>query len=224
MQLEGEDSGLLGFAARVVDDLDGGMTVDRLRELASLGDDDVFVPILLFDGCGDFLAVAGAACNLLVSVGVDFNFLAPLRENAAASFLIQDADGFVARVDIGLIAVHDVVPLVGAAILNAAVASDDLELQPQLEVIHLAALPDEKGVALRGILRGRLPSNGAVTMKISDVKRVTMNWELLMFVAKKGRGVVARVLWLVKSGDTVIASSLKRLMQRSARAGALRLS
>ncbi len=67
-----------------------------------------------------------------------------------------------ACLEVGLVAADNKVSEVAAAVLDAAIAPGEPVLEFELEVVHEPCSPDEKGVALRGILGRCLPDDRAV--------------------------------------------------------------
>jgi hypothetical protein len=146
----------------LVDRLRHQLTVDEVRQLGPLGDDPVFVPVA---GADHLLQVLGAADRLaggLFAGAIDPGPLAALGEDAAAAFLVEDAGVGGAAFEIGLVASHDEIAEVAAAILDAAVASGQAIREDQFEVVEEPLPPDQERVALGRILGGRLPDDRAL--------------------------------------------------------------
>src|SRR6185295_2479561 len=125
------------------------VAVEFLHQVIAPGGDDVFVPLAgFFDAGFDFLGVASAADGLGFFILVELHLLPDLGDDAAAALFVADAGVIVPAVHIGLIAADDETTHVLAAILNAGVVIFQAPHHAQLEILDLAATPDEERVTV----------------------------------------------------------------------------
>src|SRR5690606_5412123 len=142
-------------------------------QVISVGDDDVFVPVGLADRRRDFSGRRGHAgdIDLRFSVaGGDAHLLSRHGDDTAAFFLVEHADVFPFAVHITLVSADDPVVSIDhfAAILDAGVGEvlvvvwNEAELGAQLEIFHIAALPDEKRVLFGRAFGGGLTGDRSI--------------------------------------------------------------
>ena len=161
MELQANDALGEGLGM-LIGDVDGSDPVDLVEESVSDGDDAQSVPFPVHQ----LGLVADLADDFGSSVRTDFDALATLGDDAALAELlsVEHAKVVLRGVQISLVAFEDEVRLVDdpAAVLKARVVALETHLGGDLEVRDLAALPDEEGVALRRIFRGRLADDDAI--------------------------------------------------------------
>src|SRR5262249_52684602 len=143
----------------VVDQLAHQVAVHNLNDQVAARDDIDVIPVVDLDEVLELRAIAyrpDIRRLLAVRNNVD---LTAQRQKPAAALFVNLAGVLLARVDIGLVALHDPLRNVRklyAAVLYAAVSgvgARDAVLQLQLEIRGLAAAPDAKNV-LRGLMLG----------------------------------------------------------------------
>ena len=199
VNLQREDAVHLPLLRIVVGHVDHQLAVDLLDEVIAVGDDVVLVPVVLLDGLRQFVGVAELLDDLRLVVRADDGLLAAQGEDAAAALVVEDAGVLVLAVHVGLVAADDpladLLRLLAAAILHAGVGEARIghaELELQLEIGRLAAAPDQKGVALGGILGGGLAGDRAVFdapelgIAVPALKRLAVEDRLEAFVARGG--------------------------------------
>ena len=161
MQLQGQDARHHPILGVVVGHLGGDPPVDDVGQLVSFGQNDIVVPVFLLDDRLDVFGVPQRGDHLLLAPLVDYGLLAPFGQNAPTPFLVEDARIGFSRLEVSLVTPHHPVAQVLAAILNARIAADNLERQPQFEVVDVAVTPDEErvsgGLVLLGGLAGDRP-------------------------------------------------------------------
>ena len=150
------------LAAIVVGQIDRRDAVELLHQVIALGDDDVAVPVLLLERRRRCPSPRPFRRRPAACPRGHHDLLPALGEHAAPLLFVQRAGPLACRVEIGLVAADDPLAHFLAAILNAAVAADNLELGPQLEVADFALAPDEKRVPLGRLLGRRLAGDDAV--------------------------------------------------------------
>ena len=165
MHLKREQTFERSFVGLIVHRLRHQLPVDEVLELRPLGDDPHVIPVA---GLDDFLEIIRRADRLagrLRAIGVDRDPLAAQRENAAAPLLVENARVLRAGLEITLIATDgewaDLLEL-PAPILDAAVASGQAVLKPELEIVDVALAPDQKRVGLDLLVGRRLADDRAV--------------------------------------------------------------
>ena len=142
VHLEGEQAFERAVLLVVVDEVDGDLAVDLLREVVALGDDGVLMPLGVVDLHGFVLGG-----EPLAALFIDDDALAVLDEDAAGALFVDHAVVGGRWMDVALVAADDPLADFGellAAILDAGVAGGALDLGPQLEVLHDAAAPDDE--------------------------------------------------------------------------------
>ena len=95
VNLQREDA-LLRTLRGLIRHIHGLLAIDEMLQVTAFGDDPVFVPVGLFDGCLDFVCVAERSRDfdfelLRIFALLDDDLLAALGEDAAAFFLVEDA-------------------------------------------------------------------------------------------------------------------------------------
>src|SRR5262245_11219625 len=169
VQLEAEQAAELPVLGVVVDDDARDRAVEDLHDRVAAGDDVDLVPVVDLD---QRLELVGALLQVadddrLAALGY-VDRLAAHGEETAAALLINLTSPLVGEVDVGLIALHHPLADLGpgrqlnAAQLDAAVGGVHPELDFQLEILRLAAAPDDERVLLDRIGGGALTDDGAV--------------------------------------------------------------
>ncbi len=156
VQLQRQNTGHITLGFVVVDDLSGDLAVDFQNDLVAVGDDMIFVPVILFDIVHQGISIAERAFGHL-AVGADYGFLPSLSEHSAASFVIERPCVSAGQVDIRLVAYGVAGRLDPAANLYAGVGRRRAAyavFQFQLEIVYIAKLPGEELIALDRILFG----------------------------------------------------------------------
>src|SRR5262249_960737 len=137
-----------------VDHLHGLVAVDPVLMVVAADQHAVLVPLVRLE-----LLERQLADDPGLARAVNDDLLAGVGQDAAAALLVEHAVvvGAVGH-HVALVAGDDPLPQVGAlgtAVVDAAVAAGaDLHLHAQLEVLRLAAAPDEEAVVLEGAVRG----------------------------------------------------------------------
>ena len=162
VQLQGEDALGRPLTHLLVDRLRHQLAVDEVLELRPARDDPQVVPFALLDLLLEIFGLSDRLAHGLGAVGGDRHPFATLGQDAAAFLLVEDARIGRARLEVALIAAHDGVAEILAAVLDAAVAAGDSILQLQFKVIKVALPPDQERVAFGGLFGRRLTDDRTV--------------------------------------------------------------
>src|SRR5215471_7737498 len=139
-------------------------TVQNVRERIPTGDDVEMIPIVGLDQTLEVVA-AQIGDGLLFTL-LQERHLAAQGEEAAPALLIKLPRIHVLEIDVGLIAFHHPFANLGkfyAAVLHSAVGRVDAVFQFKLEILGLAAAPNQKCVVpLQRLFRRALADDGFV--------------------------------------------------------------
>ena len=170
VKLERKDPIHCAFGFALVGDVDGLFAVDELLEMIALGDDDIFVPVALFERGLDFIGAADRAGHLFLAIFIQNDFFAASREDAAHPLFIENTGVGRSGFHIGLIATDDPTFWIQnfAAILDSGIGETfgieglDFEGAAEFEIADGIVGPDQESVVFDGVLLAGLANDCAV--------------------------------------------------------------
>ena len=146
MKLQRDDAGFGRLLLLAVGDVDRHHTIDLMDESSALRPDAVLVPLGKVDRCG----FSQGLCHPVISVRFNDDPRRPLGHDAATTLLVEHPGIGWVGMDVHLVSAHhECAPLgqlAGAILDPRIVVADHAEFQSQFEILHVSALPDEKGV------------------------------------------------------------------------------
>lgn len=174
VDLESDEAGFAEVGGIFIDGNAHDFAIEDVDEGVALRDDGHGVPVGgIFDvieglfGGGEFHffqggAGAGVSEFFFVAEGFDGDVFAGVGHEHAPVFLEEHAGEAIGVLEIGLVALEDVVGQAFAAVLHAGVAALDAVLEGELEIAEFGVGVDEEGVFLEGIFGVGLRVNGAI--------------------------------------------------------------
>ena len=127
--------------------------------MIAIRDDVVMVPIFLLNLLLNLSRNTNRTNHLRLPIFADHCFLTAVGENTPECLPVENSGIRVTGLEVSLVAADDPLAPFGvleAAVLDAAVAADDLVVETKIEVAGLATVPNDEGVALGRVFLGGL--------------------------------------------------------------------